>query len=103
MSDDRDKTSSKFVEDTPHTTSPGGIRWLHHGRVDLALHPLREREGPGLLLLHGLGQRSPARVPEPVAQWPGSIHALDFTGHGRSTSRPGYYDPDLTTPNQSSR
>jgi pimeloyl-ACP methyl ester carboxylesterase len=38
-----------------------------------------------LLLLHGLGERSPARVPPVAADWPGPVHALDFTGHGGST------------------
>jgi pimeloyl-ACP methyl ester carboxylesterase len=59
-------------------------RTLHHSRVDLALHCLREAEGRPLLLLHGLGERSPRAVPAPIAPWPGPIYALDFTGHGES-------------------
>ncbi len=58
---------------------------LVHNRVSLALHELRRAEGPSLLLLHGLGERSPDEVPNYAAGWPGSIAALDFTGHGAST------------------
>ncbi|MBV9256202.1 MAG: alpha/beta hydrolase, partial [Actinobacteria bacterium] len=32
---------------------------LRHGKVDLALHDLRAGTGRPLLLLHGLGERSP--------------------------------------------
>jgi pimeloyl-ACP methyl ester carboxylesterase len=62
---------------------------LRHNRVELALHRLREGEGRPLLLLHGLGERSPDTVPDHVAAWPGPLWALDFTGHGRSTVPPG--------------
>jgi len=58
---------------------------LTHNRVELALHTLRDGTGPSLLLLHGLGERSPAAVPAQASEWPGAIHALDFTGHGDST------------------
>jgi pimeloyl-ACP methyl ester carboxylesterase len=58
---------------------------IRHSRVDLALHQLRDAEGPALLLLHGLGERSPAAVPPVAEAWPGPVHALDFTGHGDST------------------
>jgi pimeloyl-ACP methyl ester carboxylesterase len=58
---------------------------LRHNRVSLALHELRARPGPALLLLHGLGERSPERVPAELAAWPGPVFALDFTGHGEST------------------
>ncbi len=34
--------------------------WLRHAKLELALHPLRDGEGGALLLLHGLGERSPA-------------------------------------------
>lgn len=59
--------------------------FLTHNRVQLALHTLRDAAGPSLLLLHGLGERSPREVPDAVAAWPGPIAALDFTGHGDST------------------
>ena len=60
------------------------VRSLRHGRIRLALHDLRSGDGQPLLLLHGLGERSPAAVPARVAGWPGPVHALDFTGHGAS-------------------
>ena len=59
--------------------------YLTHNRIELALHELRAATGPRLLLLHGLGEASPPRVPDFAAAWPGAIHALDFTGHGAST------------------
>lgn len=65
---------------------------LTHVRAQLALHLLREGEGRPLLLLHGLGEASPASLdslPEEVAAWPGPIAALDLTGHGGSTRAPG--------------
>lgn len=58
---------------------------LVHNRVSLALHELRAGNGRTLLLLHGLGERSPREVPAYAAAWPGPIAALDFTGHGDST------------------
>jgi pimeloyl-ACP methyl ester carboxylesterase len=58
---------------------------LTHNRVGLALHTLRQGSGRALLLLHGLGERSPRDVPAAVAAWPGPVTALDFTGHGAST------------------
>lgn len=59
--------------------------FLAHNRVKLALHTLREGPEPRLLLLHALGDRSPATVPTDVTAWPGAIYALDFTGHGYSS------------------
>lgn len=56
-----------------------------HNRVELALHTLRDASGPPLLLLHGLGEASPREVPAFAVDWPGAVHALDFTGHGAST------------------
>ena len=62
---------------------------LTHNRVRLALHTLRDTSGTagehrGLLLLHGLGEASPTTLPPYTVEWPGPIHALDFTGHGAS-------------------
>jgi pimeloyl-ACP methyl ester carboxylesterase len=61
------------------------VTTITHNRVELALHSLREGAGTTLMLLHGLGERSPERVPDAVAAWPGPVTALDFTGHGAST------------------
>ncbi|HEY4377273.1 MAG TPA: alpha/beta hydrolase [Acidimicrobiales bacterium] len=58
---------------------------IPHVRVDLALHRLRDGDGRALLLLHGLGERTPDEVPRDLAAWPGPIWGLDFTGHGHST------------------
>lgn len=58
--------------------------YLLHNRLRLALHPLKHGSGPALLLLHGLGERSPDTLPAEYADWPGTVHALDFTGHGDS-------------------
>jgi pimeloyl-ACP methyl ester carboxylesterase len=59
---------------------------LRHGRVTLALHGLRtDGDHRPLLLLHGLGDRSPAVVPPWAEAWTGPVWALDFTGHGAST------------------
>ena len=60
-------------------------RFLQHGKVRLALHELRDADGPVLLVLHGLGERSPTEVPRQAAAWPGSVFALDVTGHGASS------------------
>ena len=60
---------------------------LVHGRSRLALHQLADGDETThpLLLLHGLGERSPAGLPTSAASWPGPVFALDFTGHGSST------------------
>ena len=71
-------------------TSVAAPVMLRHGRVELALHTLRTSPtGRALLLLHGLGEQSPSEVPDEVADWPGSIFALDFSGHGASTVAAG--------------
>lgn len=59
--------------------------FVTHNRIKLALHTLRDGDGPTLLHLHALGERSPAAVPADLEAWPGRIMALDFTGHGAST------------------
>jgi pimeloyl-ACP methyl ester carboxylesterase len=73
------------------------VRMLRHGKVDLALHRLRESgEGRPLLILHGLGESSPTSVPRWADAWPGPVAGLDFTGHGRSTiPRGGGYTAEL--------
>lgn len=58
---------------------------LTHGRIRLALHRLRDGTGRPLLLLHGLGERTPPVAPDFCAGWPGPVTGLDFTGHGSST------------------
>jgi pimeloyl-ACP methyl ester carboxylesterase len=73
---------------------------IRHGRVTLALHALRgdgaSGDGRSLLLLHGRGERSPARAPTAVSGWPGPVWALDFTGHGASdVPRGGGYTAEL--------
>jgi pimeloyl-ACP methyl ester carboxylesterase len=69
---------------------------LTHGRITLALHELRAGDGRALLHLHGLGLRSPDDVTVDLEPWPGPIFALDFTGHGDSTSpKGGGYTPEL--------
>jgi pimeloyl-ACP methyl ester carboxylesterase len=72
---------------------------LRHNRIELALHELRgahDTEARPLLLLHGLGESSPADVPPWATVWPGAIAALDFTGHGDSTvPRGGGYTAEI--------
>ena len=58
--------------------------YVRHNRLRLALHKLKDGDRHALLLLHGLGERSPQRLPPEYALWPGPVHALDFTGHGES-------------------
>lgn len=63
------------------------LTWVRHHRIDLALHQLSVGEDTNarpLLLLHGLGERTPETIPE-VVTWPGPVFGLDFTGHGLST------------------
>ncbi len=75
------------------------ITMLRHGKVDLALHHLRDETTPGsrpLLLLHGLGETAADTVPTWADGWPGAVAALDFTGHGDSTiPRGGGYTAEL--------
>jgi pimeloyl-ACP methyl ester carboxylesterase len=62
---------------------------LRHNRACLALHELRSGSERPLLLLHGLGERTPGEVPGYAAAWGGPIFGLDFTGHGQSTKPAG--------------
>lgn len=62
---------------------------LRHNRVTLALHRLREGDGRPLLLLHGLGERTPETALPVFDPWLGPVWGLDFTGHGGSTVPPG--------------
>lgn len=80
-------------------TGPAPVTMLRHGKVDLALHHLRDAIDPSarpLLILHGLGEAAPASTPRWAEDWPGPIDALDFTGHGASTiPRGGGYTAEL--------
>jgi pimeloyl-ACP methyl ester carboxylesterase len=78
----------------PHRASdeqaadPSRVTLLRHHRAELALHRLREGSVEGarpLLLLHGLGERTPEAPPAVTGAWPGPVYGLDFTGHGAST------------------
>jgi pimeloyl-ACP methyl ester carboxylesterase len=70
---------------------------LRHNRVELTLHELDDsKTGPALLLLHGLGERTPKRPPAECAAWPGRVLGLDFTGHGDSSiPRGGGYTAEI--------
>ena len=60
--------------------------FVRHGRVSLALHSLRPADvDRPILLLHGLGERTPGHAPPWAESWPGPVWGLDFTGHGAST------------------
>jgi len=59
--------------------------WLQHNLVRLALHQIADGAGRPLLLLHGLGEASPAELPVWARPWGGPVYALDFTGHGQSS------------------
>jgi pimeloyl-ACP methyl ester carboxylesterase len=70
--------------------------YLRQNRIRLALHQLKDGDASALLLLHGLGERSPMVLPSEYANWPGPVHALDFTGHGASeVPRGGGYSCEL--------
>jgi pimeloyl-ACP methyl ester carboxylesterase len=63
--------------------------------VSIALHALREAEGPALLCLHAVGG-SARDFREAARLWPGPVHALDFSGHGDSGPlRGGGYHPEI--------
>jgi len=59
--------------------------FLTHNKIQLALHMLRAGDGQPLLLLHGLGEQTPAAAPEWTSSWGGPVYGLDFTGHGATT------------------
>jgi pimeloyl-ACP methyl ester carboxylesterase len=68
---------------------------IQHGRVTLELHELVRRDGPALLLLHGLFGSS-ADWGEAPATWRGPVFALDFAGHGQSEwVAGGAYYPEM--------
>lgn len=68
---------------------------LTHGRVALALHRLKDDPGPELLVLHAL-HGSSSDWHETALAWPGSVSALDFSGHGESDWLPGRgYCPEV--------
>ena len=75
------------------------VTMLRHGKIELALHHLRDATAGGgrpLLILYGLGESSPYIVPRWADAWAGPIAALDFTGHGASTiPRGGGYTAEL--------
>ncbi len=78
---------------------PDRVTMLRHGKVELALHQLRDATAHGgrpLLILHGLGEAAPRSLPRWADPWPGPVSALDFTGHGASTiPRGGGYTAEL--------
>lgn len=86
-------TPTNLEPDTPDATSDSpklanDVTMLRHNKIDLALHRLRDATDPSarpLLLLHGLGDQTPAATPEWVDLWGGAITGLDFTGHGASS------------------
>jgi len=59
--------------------------FLTHNKVQLAVHLLRAGDGQPLLLLHGLGEHTPAVAPAWTEPWVGPVYGLDFTGHGATT------------------
>jgi pimeloyl-ACP methyl ester carboxylesterase len=68
---------------------------IRHGRIHLALHTLARRDGPTLLVLHAL-YGSSQDAGDIARQWPGSVYALDFSGHGQSEPLlGGGYTPEL--------
>jgi pimeloyl-ACP methyl ester carboxylesterase len=59
---------------------------VRHGKSRLALHQVRDGDGPAALSLHGLGENARCVLTrELVEGWPGgAVWALDFLGHGES-------------------
>ncbi len=87
MSSSAQEPDAAFPAGASHKRGPGDRNtiWLRHGKTTLALHLMREGWGRPLLLLHGLGERTPREAPERFCAWPGPIYGLDFTGHGDSS------------------
>ena len=55
------------------------VTMLRHGKVELALHHLRDATAAGgrpLLVLHGLGEAAPRSAPRWTDGWPGPVAAL---------------------------
>ena len=79
--------------------------FLTHNKIQLALHQLRAGDGRPLLLLHGLGEQSPAaRAGVGRRRGPARCTALDFTGHGASTvPMGGGYSAETCWPTPTSR
>ncbi len=91
-------TEDAAAEAVDDGASGATVTMLRHNRIELALHHLRGGSSSArpLLVLHGLGERSPAAPPPWALAWPGPVTALDFTGHGRSTvPRGGGYTAEL--------
>jgi pimeloyl-ACP methyl ester carboxylesterase len=91
---DTDTTSGPPVG---HDAAGRAVQRLPHGRIEIALHRIRDgagagEGGPPLLLLHALGSSSRAWRRDPP-RWPGPVYALDFAGHGASdpVHGGGYY------------
>jgi pimeloyl-ACP methyl ester carboxylesterase len=70
---------------------------IRHGRVSLALHPLRGGAGTPLLWLHALRAcGSDGQAQAAARAWPGPVFGLDFSGHGASEwVGGGAYSPEL--------
>lgn len=84
----RPAPSGRPADDPGHDGGADTTVRLTHARAGLALHRLRAGDGNGatpLLLVHGLGERTPARPPSYTDDWPGPVYGLDLTGHGDST------------------
>ena len=85
------------VHTAPPTDAPVRIR---HGRLELALHRLRDPRTEGaatLLCLHELGGRASdfGALVEGL-EWSGPVFALDFAGHGASDwARGGGYHGEI--------
>ena len=59
---------------------------VRHAKSRLALHQVRDGDGPIALALHGLGENADSVLTKAlVTDWPGgAVWALDFLGHGAS-------------------